>query len=33
MMLGREIKLPIDLIFGCPEEEPQQGASDYVTAL
>ena len=33
MMLGREIKLPVDLIFGRPEEEPHQGASDYAHAL
>ena len=33
MMLGREIKLPIDLMFGRPEEEPHQGASDYAHAL
>ena len=33
MMVGREIKLPIDLIFGYPEEDPHQGASDYAHAL
>ena len=32
MMLGREIQLPIDLMFGRPEE-PHQGASDYAHAL
>ena len=34
MMLGRELKLPVDLlIFGRPEEEPHQGTNDYARAL
>ena len=33
MMLGRELKLQIDLIFGRPEEEPHQGTIDYARAL
>ena len=33
MMLGRELKLLIDLIFGRPEEEPHQGASNYANTL
>ena len=33
-MLGRELKLPVDLlIFGRPEEEPHQGTNDYARAL
>lgn len=33
MMLGRELKLPIDLMFGRPEEELPQTATDYANAL
>ena len=33
MMLGRELKLPIDLMFGRPEEELPQTATDYTSAL
>ena len=33
MMLGRELKLPVDLIFGRPEEEPHQGTNDFARAL
>ena len=30
MMLGRELKLPVDLIFGRPEEEILQTPVEYV---
>lgn len=33
MMLGREVKLPIDLMFGRPEEEPAPTATDYANTL
>ena len=33
MMLGRDLKLPVDLCFGRPEEEPIESTSDYVTTL
>ena len=33
MMLGRELKLPIDLLFGRPDGEPDQTATDYVREL
>ena len=32
-MLGRELKLPIDLLFGRPEEEPVQAAVEYTRTL
>ena len=33
MMLGRDLKLSVDLCFGRPEEEPIESTSDYVTTL
>ena len=33
MMLGREVNLPIDLMFGRPEEEPAPTATDYANTL
>ena len=33
LMMGRELKLPIDLIFGRPEEEPPQTVTDYANML
>ena len=33
MMLGRDFKLPVDLCFGRPEEEPIETTSDYVATL
>jgi len=33
LMMGRELKLPIDLIFGRPEEEPPQSVTDYANML
>ena len=33
MMLSRDLKLPVDLCFGRPEEEPIESTSDYVTTL
>ena len=33
MMLGRELKMPIDLMFGRPEDEPPQTATDYASTL
>ena len=33
MMLGRDPKLPVDLCFGRPEEEPIESMHDYVTTL
>jgi len=33
LMMGRELKLPIDLIFGRPEEEPPQTVTDYTNML
>ena len=31
MMLGREIKLPIDLLFGRPDNEVLQASSKYAS--
>ena len=33
MMLGRELKMPIDLMFDWPEDEPPQTAINYVSML
>ena len=33
MMLGRELKMPIDLMFGRPENEPPQTATNYASTL
>ena len=33
MMLGRELKMPIDLMFGRPEDEPPQTATNYASVL
>lgn len=33
MMFGREIDLPIDLIFGKPREEPMEVNSEYAYVL
>ena len=33
MMLGRELKLPIDLLFGWQEKEPVQAAVEYTRTL
>ena len=33
MMLGRELKMPIDLMFGRPEDEPPQTATSYASVL
>ena len=33
MMLGRDLKLPVDLSICRPEEEPFESAHDYVTTL
>ena len=33
MMFGRDLRLPVDLLFGRPEEEPSTVATDYVDAL
>jgi len=33
LMMGRELTLPIDLIFGRPEEEPPQTVTDYANML
>jgi len=33
MMLGRDLRLPVDLLFGRPECEPTNHASDYIKAL
>ena len=33
MMLGRDLKLPVDLCFGRPEEEPIETTGDYVATL
>ena len=33
MMMGRDLRLPIDLIFGRPEEEPSTIATDYAESL
>ena len=31
MMLGRELKMPIDLMFGRPEDEPPRTAANYTS--
>lgn len=33
LMLGRDLKLPIDLIYGRPEEEPAQTVTEYATLM
>lgn len=33
MMMGRDLRLPIDLIFGRPEEEPPALATGYAESL
>ena len=33
MMLGRELKMPIDLLFGKPENEPPQTATNYASTM
>lgn len=33
LMLGRDLKLPIDLIYGRPEEEPAQTATNYAASM
>lgn len=33
MMMGRDLRLPIDLIFGRPREEPSPLATDYADSL
>ncbi len=33
MMMGRDLRLPIDLLIGRPEEEPKQLATDYADDL
>lgn len=33
MMFGREINLPIDLLFGFPKEQPKESDSDYAYQL
>ena len=33
MMLGRELKMPMDLMFGRPEDEPPQTATNYASTL
>ena len=33
MMLGRELKMPIDLMFGRPEDKPPQTATNYASVL
>ena len=33
LMLGRDLKLPIDLIYGRPEEEPAQTVTKYAAAM
>ena len=33
IMLGRDLRLPVDLLFGRPECEPTNHASDYIKAL
>ena len=33
VMLGRDLKLPVDLCFGQPEEEPIKSTYDYVVTL
>ena len=33
LMMGRNIRLPIDLLLGCPEEEKKESVVDYVAQL
>ena len=33
LMLGRDLRLPIDLIYGRPEEEPAQTVTDYAISM
>ena len=33
LMLGRDLKMPIDLIFGRPEEEPSQTVTEYANSM
>ena len=33
LMLGREVRAPVDLIYGNPEEEPPKSYDDYVTEV
>ena len=33
MMFGREITLPVDILFGHPKEEPRDESSDYAYHL
>ena len=33
MMLGRELKMPIDLMLGSPDNEPPQTATNYASTL
>ena len=30
LIVGRNLKLPIDLLLGCPEEEKEKSVVDYV---
>ena len=33
LMLGRDLKMPIDLIFGRPEEEPSKTVTEYANSM
>ena len=33
LMLGRDLRLPIDLIYGRPDEEPVQSITEYANSM